>query len=434
MLFTPLFLCTSALFTGVVEATGRLYIRPSLRELLDAGKRAMTGRTSTFEQSGGPLSLNETAPVPIEQNLPTIIITPLLEDKLDSRQIKLASVKNEAQLLECDESLEISKAVEVKPEPETFPYNISILNSPHVIPARESLSNFINRVQLRNTISQLIQITEATLQDFAVAPLTDSQTSSPGIIESDDALTPSKSQFIFKEPLPESKHGDIFERKDGSYQAKRARSESSVHGQNPFKKARYESPSRDVIPVSRKTFSRVERIWDDKVESVLLPKDFSRICVFNLNKNTQHSTLEDLFTPFGRINDIWIVRDNVNEHENFAFIEFAKRSAVLLAMKSMTGKYVDDRHIGVVIAPDGFVRNIRKLRIRILPNAPLRHNDIEFIFNVECFKWTIKPLASWFEETNGGIHGYILFNSSAHARKAFVKYKSQGLIVNYEIC
>lgn len=58
-----------------------------------------------------------------------------------------------------------------------------------------------------------------------------------------------------------------------------------------------------------------------------------------ISKYTPESVLRERFSPFGEIQDIWVVRDkHTKESKGIAFIKFARSSQACRAMEEMHGR------------------------------------------------------------------------------------------------
>lgn len=58
-----------------------------------------------------------------------------------------------------------------------------------------------------------------------------------------------------------------------------------------------------------------------------------------ISKYTSESVLRERFSPFGEIQDIWVVRDkHTKESKGIAFVKFARSSQACRAMEEMHGQ------------------------------------------------------------------------------------------------
>lgn len=58
-----------------------------------------------------------------------------------------------------------------------------------------------------------------------------------------------------------------------------------------------------------------------------------------ISKYTPESVLRERFSPFGEIQDIWVVRDkHTKESKGIAFVKFARSSQACRAMEEMHGR------------------------------------------------------------------------------------------------
>ena len=85
------------------------------------------------------------------------------------------------------------------------------------------------------------------------------------------------------------------------------------------------------------------------------PPDISHlhsIMVFNISYRTRKEELYHAFDKFGEIADVYIPRDRYGESRGFGFVRFYDRRDSEDA-KSMSGKMLDGRRIGVQMAKYG---------------------------------------------------------------------------------
>lgn len=79
-----------------------------------------------------------------------------------------------------------------------------------------------------------------------------------------------------------------------------------------------------------------------------------------ISKYTPESVLRERFSPFGEIQDIWVVRDkHTKESKGIAFVKFARSSQACRAMEEMHGQCLspnDTKPIKVQVPGLGYPR------------------------------------------------------------------------------
>ncbi|XP_055806622.1 glycine-rich RNA-binding protein 4, mitochondrial [Solanum dulcamara] len=77
----------------------------------------------------------------------------------------------------------------------------------------------------------------------------------------------------------------------------------------------------------------------------------SKIMVRNLPYSTDESCLEKMFSNFGQVAEVKIVRDEVTQRsKGYAFIQYTSQENAMLALDSMDHKYLNGRVISVDLA------------------------------------------------------------------------------------
>lgn len=89
-----------------------------------------------------------------------------------------------------------------------------------------------------------------------------------------------------------------------------------------------------------------------------------------ISKYTPESVLRERFSPFGEIQDIWVVRDkHTKESKGIAFVKFARSSQACRAMEEMHGQCLspnDTKPIKVLVPGLGSPRKW----VGVVPPAP----------------------------------------------------------------
>ncbi|XP_059287075.1 uncharacterized protein LOC132040450 [Lycium ferocissimum] len=77
----------------------------------------------------------------------------------------------------------------------------------------------------------------------------------------------------------------------------------------------------------------------------------SKIMVRNLSYSTDESCLEKIFSNFGHVAEVKVVKDEMTQRsKGYAFIQYTSQENALLALDSMDHKYLNGRVISVEIA------------------------------------------------------------------------------------
>lgn len=85
------------------------------------------------------------------------------------------------------------------------------------------------------------------------------------------------------------------------------------------------------------------------------------IYIGNLSYNTTEDTLKDLFTEFGAVESVKVIKDRYSGRaKGFGFIEMPSNSEADQAIKALNGNRVDGSHIKVRPADSGGKRRKRR--------------------------------------------------------------------------
>ncbi|KAL3376631.1 hypothetical protein AABB24_003191 [Solanum stoloniferum] len=77
----------------------------------------------------------------------------------------------------------------------------------------------------------------------------------------------------------------------------------------------------------------------------------SKVMVRNLSYSTDESCLEKIFSNFGHVAEVKIVKDEMTKRsKGYAFIQYTSQENAMLALDSMDHKYLDGRVISVELA------------------------------------------------------------------------------------
>ncbi len=78
-----------------------------------------------------------------------------------------------------------------------------------------------------------------------------------------------------------------------------------------------------------------------------------KLYVGNLNFSTLEDTLEKVFSRYGEITSVSIIKDrNTDKSKGFGFIEYSDSSSIQKAVSAMDGKELDGRKLRVSVAQD----------------------------------------------------------------------------------
>uniref|UniRef100_A0A9I9D4E9 Flowering time control protein FCA n=3 Tax=Cucumis melo TaxID=3656 RepID=A0A9I9D4E9_CUCME len=64
-----------------------------------------------------------------------------------------------------------------------------------------------------------------------------------------------------------------------------------------------------------------------------------KLYVGSLNKNTTKREIEEVFSPYGFVEDIYIIRDDLKQSRGSAFVKYARRDMALAAIKALNGNF-----------------------------------------------------------------------------------------------
>lgn len=64
-----------------------------------------------------------------------------------------------------------------------------------------------------------------------------------------------------------------------------------------------------------------------------------KLYVGSLNKNTTKREIEEVFSPYGFVEDIYIMRDELKQSRGCAFVKYARRDMAMAAIEALNGKY-----------------------------------------------------------------------------------------------
>ncbi|EPS66758.1 hypothetical protein M569_08017, partial [Genlisea aurea] len=67
---------------------------------------------------------------------------------------------------------------------------------------------------------------------------------------------------------------------------------------------------------------------------------FNRLYIRSLNKQASKRDIEEIFSPFGIIEEIYIVKDELKQCRGSAFVQFSSREMAISAIKALNGIYV----------------------------------------------------------------------------------------------
>lgn len=118
-------------------------------------------------------------------------------------------------------------------------------------------------------------------------------------------------------------------------------------------------------------------------------------CFILCSKDTTEQELDRHFQRYGRIQDIWIVKDHQTKiGKGIAYIKYSKASEAARAVEEMSGRYLNDRHqrpIKVFISgcknqidrkqPNGEVYD-RMVRLIVKVNKKFTKHDLKNVFSV----------------------------------------------------
>ncbi|XP_060194412.1 glycine-rich RNA-binding protein 4, mitochondrial [Lycium barbarum] len=77
----------------------------------------------------------------------------------------------------------------------------------------------------------------------------------------------------------------------------------------------------------------------------------SKIMVRNLSYSTDESCLEKIFSNFGQVAEVKVVKDEMTQRsKGYAFIQYTSQENAMLALDSMDHKYLNGRVISVELA------------------------------------------------------------------------------------
>lgn len=64
-----------------------------------------------------------------------------------------------------------------------------------------------------------------------------------------------------------------------------------------------------------------------------------KLYVGSLNKNTTKREIEEVFSPYGFVEDIYIIRDDLKQSRGSAFVKYARRDMAVAAIKALNGNF-----------------------------------------------------------------------------------------------
>jgi RNA recognition motif-containing protein len=118
-------------------------------------------------------------------------------------------------------------------------------------------------------------------------------------------------------------------------------------------------------------------------------------CFILCSKDTTEQELDRVFQKYGRIQDIWIVKDHQTKiGKGIAYIKYSRASEAARAVEEMSGKYLNDRHqrpVKVFISgcknqidrnqPNGEIYD-RMMRLIVMVNKKFTKYDLKNVFSV----------------------------------------------------
>ncbi|QQP39762.1 RNAbinding protein 45like [Caligus rogercresseyi] len=145
-------------------------------------------------------------------------------------------------------------------------------------------------------------------------------------------------------------------------------------------------------------------------------------------KNISEDQFREAFLPFGRIEEIWMVRDKLSgEPKGVTYIKFSKTSEAALAMEEMNGKVIggSPRPLKVLIAhsrEQGSKREMneeeRLLRLFLVVPKSMSESELKDIFSTYGdidYASLVRDRST--RESKG--YGYVKYHRMSHAAKAF---------------
>ncbi|XP_075511369.1 flowering time control protein FCA-like isoform X1 [Primulina tabacum] len=102
----------------------------------------------------------------------------------------------------------------------------------------------------------------------------------------------------------------------------------ALHGQFTF--------GRGMTPITVK-YADGER---DRIGACNFSAHVLKLYVNYLNKQAQKWEIEEIFSPFGIIEDIYIIRDEFKQNRGCAFIQYSCRDMAIAAIEALHGSYV----------------------------------------------------------------------------------------------
>ncbi|KAM0872186.1 hypothetical protein ACQ4PT_038882 [Festuca glaucescens] len=65
-----------------------------------------------------------------------------------------------------------------------------------------------------------------------------------------------------------------------------------------------------------------------------------KLFVASLNKQATAKEIEEIFSPFGHVEDVYIMKDGTRQSRGCGFVEFSSKEPALSAMNSLSGTYI----------------------------------------------------------------------------------------------
>ena len=154
-----------------------------------------------------------------------------------------------------------------------------------------------------------------------------------------------KHVYLLEDPLPDPK-GMFVPEKSPEFSVVDERNEAD-DPENPFEGLTEEQVKERMERESAKARAQfLEMIGDLPHAEVKPPDEVLFVC--KLNPDTQEEDLEVIFSKFGKVLDVDIIRDfKTGRSLNYGFVTFQDDEACVRAYKSMEGAIIDDRRIHV---------------------------------------------------------------------------------------
>nr|ADZ31337.1 cell size RNA recognition motif 2 [synthetic construct] len=65
-----------------------------------------------------------------------------------------------------------------------------------------------------------------------------------------------------------------------------------------------------------------------------------KLFVASLNKQATAKEIEEIFAPYGHVEDVYIMKDGMRQSRGCGFVKFSSREPALAAMSALSGNYV----------------------------------------------------------------------------------------------